>query len=382
MDSNRNLRDSQPIQDLQNSKRATTSTYQPKADQQRLAPTYNAVASSRDSRHGAQPGTDSMRPASGTTASRGHTRQVLRSRKSSLRTASNASASKRLELAGSDRDSLPLSDNKRTKLNHDGDTPELASSKQVIVDAASLEEREQEMRRLRRTIANQKTQIQQRGEQLKSYRIVNNDRAAEVAGLNKKLSDTRQRLADTERPGSLSVPSEKSRSETLVREPAKHGELSTQDLKEQVRGLRLELISKDNCLKATRDLVAQLQSSQQTGGLQSEKVADKDTQSLWNQLIFNVRQFVDSYVDTPTMHPSELKQWNNFVSQPRVFFASKDLYPFVFEAHIWFCLVEEVFGARSQAWGGEIGSNFYDVLKSTQGTKQLTPGRSPKKQKS
>lgn len=243
---------------------------------------------------------------------------------------------------GPDGDVHPTAENKRVKLTQGDASSELVAKY------------EKELQRLHQTIVNQTALIKQRGETLKSYRNVNNDKSAEVAELKQEMSDLEQEWKDAQQSGSMSrIPLN-----TTIR-----------SLEDQVIQLKTDLESKDEGLRDARDFIVELQSSKPTDSLQSKKVIDNDIELLWSQLVFNVRQFVHTYLGTHhSQPPSQTQRWNDLISRPEVFFASLYGYRLAFEAHVWFWLCREVFDSYSPGWGGETGRQFYKTVKKAQGT--------------
>lgn len=274
---------------------------------------------------------------------------------------------------GCDDDVEAASENKRKKYAHGSRSLEVSSGKMHMISAQELksfQQFESGAKRLQQTVFNQHAEIRKRGEQLKSYRIVNDDKAVENQKLQREITELKQKLAAFEQQSAWSFSWPRLPSSTQDLE--NNHEAIIENLEDQCHQLRTQMDRKDEKFKAaTADLLVQLKKAEDSDPSKSRKVSDDEVENAWGQLVFNVRQFVDNYMDTSTVLSTAQKQhWSSFISNPGAFFTSPKIYPVVFEARIWDCLTRYIFSVSSYVWGGELGQIFYSLVENAKGIRK------------
>lgn len=195
-----------------------------------------------------------------------------------------------------------------------------------------------------------KQDINRLEQRMQSYLTVNNDRTAQVWRLEEQIRQLQE--SGSSRGGLLPSVS--------VQQATHEHQAEIKKWEQRCQQFEATLASKEKqFLEARAEFVSEMQASRGSGARKNPKVSDNEISRRWKQLVFQIRQFVDNY-STPVFDlPKESEElWTSMMPNPAIFFASPDLSPLVFEAHIWSFLYKHIFDKHSKTWAGDLGKSF------------------------
>lgn len=111
----------------------------------------------------------------------------------------------------------------------------------------------------------------------------------------------------------------------------------------------------------------------QGGGQQQSinyyKEPDQQVQKTFYDLQFKIAQFINRYLKSVSNAADrELEPvWHKLMADPAKFLKSRLLYNAAFEAYIWESILSQMASPASNVWPGELGNEFFRVLRMTSG---------------
>lgn len=123
-----------------------------------------------------------------------------------------------------------------------------------------------------------------------------------------------------------------------------------------VKGLQQELARLSDELGSTQQqLAVEWAANHVSKALNVHKISDDDILGKWKELNYSIRLLAAflSQADFGSIDSSMQRILSSVTYQSLAKLRNNDLRPYVFQAYIWFLVVQKVFDGKSDAWGGD-----------------------------